>query len=80
MLDNEVNAVDEYKAFLLDWLFKFGYDHVTWNDIRKLVREHRYATWSFILDDGYITKIYNPFGDNEYKLAKKGVKFLEQRS
>jgi hypothetical protein len=72
------HEVNEMKAFLVDWLFKFGRDYVKSYDIkRELLIEHEYATWSFSIDDEYIFECRKD-GGNEYKLTKKGLRYLNK--
>lgn len=68
------------KAFLLDWLIKFGRDYVDWYNIRKGMLEsgvHEYVEWSFSLDSHYIISKYTPSG-HVYKLSNKGLKYINE--
>ena len=75
--DHEVN---EMKAFLLAWLIRFGHTPVNWSDIKEIVGEHKFATWSFCVNEKYLAEVSNGYG-YQYKLSKKAMRFLnEQRS
>lgn len=75
--DHEVNKM---KAFLLDWLIKFGRDYVDWHNIRTYMLEsdgYEYAVWSFSIDSDFIIAKSTPSG-LIYKLSKKGLKYINK--
>ena len=78
MLDD--HEVKEVKAFLLDWLIKFGHAPVKWYDTKEIIAEHKFqhATWSVCKDEKYLTETRKGF---RFKLSKKALRFLNgQRS
>jgi hypothetical protein len=77
------HEVNEMKAFLVDWLIKFGHDYVRWVDIRRELLlpigegGHLYGTWSFSIDGKFIVERIKDTGA-EYKLSKKGLNYLNK--
>ena len=77
------DEVNEMKAFLVDWLIKFGHDYVRWVDIsRELLLpigegRHLYVTWSFSINEKFIVERIKDTGA-EYKLSKKGLNYLNK--
>mgnify|MGYP003346247113 FL=1 len=74
MLDDH-NEVNEMKAFLLDWLIKFGHNPIEWSDTEKLIGGS--STFRLVLRTGevFITKAEAPIGFR-YKLSEKALEFL----
>ena len=81
MLD--AHEVNEMKAFLVDWLIKFGHNSVRWVDIRRellipiVEGGHQYVTWSFSIDGKFIIEHIKDTGA-EYKISKKGLNYLNK--
>lgn len=84
--DHEVNKVldSEIKDLLLTWLFKFGRDCATTNEVWDYL-DNTYlnfdidATMTYCFDKGYIDRLRDPFTRQySHRLTDAGLEFLNK--